>query len=362
MTSESKGKGKGKENVHEVQSHDARKHRDVMSTTPLNTSPRSLPFRDPVISAVFSDMEIRFQARSHPSSSSMVSTRKENRNQLDVPLSSAGTSFDIGLAMLSDFSSPNVGLGLDLSPRPPSPESISTRASQTGESLISGPMTEMSREAALPYLEHSVTTGGKALADQSGSSREPRLPDRQGELIDDELDIVSALAMYRTHHANDYNKTQVDRLDHKTEPQHTVTESQDTLAPSSSESSEAPYTSSSVKAPTLPTLSEMALSRADPLYESVTNELFSSYGMRMSTASGLGRPSRVSARISRMLSWFADSGNSDNKTSVMDNRMSCENPEVPGDEHGEGLFDLRSPGVQPLRIGKARKNAGSNVH
>lgn len=358
-----KPKGRDKENIPQGKGDHARKHRDDMSTTPLDTSPRLLPFRDPVISAMISDKDIL------PSSSSLARVTNDRKQLAAPPIPSGGTSFDIGLAMMSDFSSSNVGLGLDLSPRPPSPKRKSmVVASQTSKNFMNGSLGELSRDAALPYLEHSATVGNKGLADLSRFSREVTpgayahmeihpLTESQGEQIEDELDIALALAVYKTHHAGDRLQAHQDLDDQKSEPQSTGTNQKQDSPISSESSGEARYAPTSVMAPTLPTLSEMALSRADPLYESVTNELFSSYGMRMSTANGQGRTSRVSARISKMLSWFADSGGSGNRNSVMENRMSCDDPIFSGEGYRERLSDVRTPAVQPLRIGKVRKNA-----
>ena len=347
-------KGKGKENSHHEKNRNARKHRDDMSTTPLNTSPRSLPFRDPLIPDVFSDADIRFQARMQRSHLSLVNMTKDEK-QVDIPSqSAANTSFDIGLAMLTEISSPNVGLGLDLSPSSPS---LKYNPRKIGKNLNGSGAIQ---DSAMPYLEHSVTAGSKGLAYLSNSSGETMLSDNclPADPNDDELDIASALAVYKTQQSSDRLKAQKVPVNRMSETEGRGNENEGRDSPASSPSTDARYTPSDIKAPTLPTLSEMALSRADPLYESVTNELFSTYGMRMSTANG-GQKSRVSARISRMLSWFAgaDSNNTGSRMSGVENRMSCEDPK-PSAGHKERMSNITSPGgVQPLRIGKARKNA-----
>ncbi|KAF8473103.1 hypothetical protein JB92DRAFT_3053440 [Gautieria morchelliformis] len=342
-------KGKGKENVAYINGHGARKHRDDISATPLNTSPRSLPFRDPVISAVFSDMDIRRQARTEGSPSSLVSMTKDTSQIEVLSQSSTRTSFEIGLAMLTDPASPNDGLRLDVSPCPASPEHISSReVSQSAESLINASMKRMGREAALSHLQHSVTAGSKGLAYLSDSdSPEMMLPDKPS---DEYLDIATALAVYKTQKAGDRLKAEKDQAEQKTE-QHRGNEIQDFPASSSCEL-EARYASSEATAPTLPTLSEMTLSRANPLDKSITNDLFASYSMRMSTATGSGRPSRVSARISRMLSWFAET-DSGNTSSRISGSVSWEESNFAAEGDKQRMSSISSPAsVQPLRIGK----------
>ncbi|KAF8586552.1 hypothetical protein K439DRAFT_1631613, partial [Ramaria rubella] len=260
----------------------------------------------------------------------------EDEDQSTSPFETGGASVEIGLAMLEGFESPNVGLGLDLLP----PQHIP---------LGEGHQFEKSRNE-LFHLGQSTSSGTQGLAYlASGSSRSLILSGKEDAHQGEELDVASALEVYRVQHAGDrLNTIKEDRHDkHGFDTGYEQTAKSE--SPQSYESFEPYFTPSSFKAPTLPTLAEMAHARVDPLYESVTNELFSSYGMRMSTVTAHGPVgvSRASARISRMLSWFGDSPSVDRPLAVGEGGTSRVGQ--PRKEGGDQMS------VQPLGVGKFRK-------
>lgn len=353
-------KGKGKENMRPA-GH-ARKRRDTLSAISLNrpTRPFVSPNTEPPVPS-----KLGASLVSGISSSVLNVTLRNDQEDITSPLPSGSTAVEIGLAMLKDFSSPHVGLGLELHPkpsdlRPPSPsqgEDMAGRAnpdaSRIAAESMDAPTVHTIGEGMMPYPAESMSSGSKGLAYlASESARGLMLPDQieERDITEDDLGLAAALAAYRAEIIKAGSEPRGDSPDSDLETRQAELGDRESL----DDRIFSEPVLSGFKAPTLPTLSEMALSRADPLYESVTNELFASYGVRMSTGSGVGRMSRVSARISKMLSWFGDAGAKDGGLA---NRMSVMSSEG-------GVTDTEGPrtsgvivgGVQPLRIGKLRRS------
>jgi len=286
--------------------------------------------------------------------------------------SGSTTAVEIGLAMLKDFSSPHVGLGFDLHPKS---SGLPPRPLSQGDDMEGWPNPDASQVAAEPmdafkapvsgddkvsYLAEPTSSGSKGLAYlASESSRGLMLPEdkiEESDITENGLDIAAALATYRADNVKASSEPRRDNANPDSESRQAELGDQDSL----DDSIFFEPVHSDFKAPTLPTLSEMALSRADPLYESVTNELFASYGVRMSTGSAVGRMSRVSARISKMLSWFTDAGakagtpDMVDKMSRVEELMSSDDGLM--DTEGHRSSSIVMGGVQPLRIGKIRRS------